>query len=78
MPDPHGIADSKRTRSATVGETQLAEQIREDAGHYELQLESGTLVCFVLDPEMLLRERSQLETTWSKPLGNLNVKCVIA
>jgi hypothetical protein len=77
--EPHGIVlTSKRTRSGTVVEAALAKQIREDASHYELQMESGTLVCFVLDPEMLLRDRAQLEIAWSKPAGNLAVKCIIA
>lgn len=77
--EPHGIVvTAKRTRSGSLTETQLAGQIREDAGHYELQMESGTLVCFILDPEMILRDRPQLEATWSKPVGNLAVKCVIA
>ena len=75
--EPHGIVlTSKRTRSATVGESQLAEQVREDAGHYELQMESGTLVCFILDPKCAAA--SVLEAAWSQPVGNLAVKCVIA
>ena len=32
----------------------------------------------VLDPEMLLRDRAQLEAAWSKSAGNLSVKCIIA
>lgn len=74
----HMIVTSKRTRSASVGEKELAEQVREDAAHYELQMEGGTLVCFIHDPEMILRERPKLEAAWSKPVGNLQVRVVIA
>jgi hypothetical protein len=72
------VVTPKRSRSSTIGEKELTEQIREDASHYELQMDGGTLVCFVYDPEGILRDRSQLETTWSKPEGNLEVRCVIA
>jgi hypothetical protein len=71
------VVTSKRVRTTTT-EKQLADQVQEDSAHYELQLDGGTLVCFIYDPEMTLRERQQLETAWSRPQGELDVRCVIA
>jgi hypothetical protein len=61
-----------------VAERQLGEQIQEDIAHYDLSLDGGTLLCFVYDPELLLREPRKLEAAWSKHPGPLRVRCVIA
>jgi hypothetical protein len=77
--EPHQLVlTSKRTRSSTVGEKELSQHLREDAEHYELQMDGGTLVCFIYDPEGLLRDRAKLEAAWSKAEGDLGVRCVIA
>jgi hypothetical protein len=67
----------KRARP-TTDERALARQIQEDTDYYDAELESGLLMCFIYDPEALLKNARELETTWSKSQGKLDVRCIIA
>jgi hypothetical protein len=62
----------------SVGESQLATQIHEDAAYYARQGPCRTLLVGVYDPELLLLEPRRLETAWSRPEDELKVRCVIA
>lgn len=76
--EPESIALTvKRVWTRGEEEQRIADQLQEDASYYELQQESKTLVCFVYDPEGRLHDPRQWETTWSKPVGELNVRSVI-
>jgi hypothetical protein len=59
-------------------DTQLAEQLREDADHHHRQGNRETLVALVYDPEALLRQPDLLERAWSRPDERPRVHCVIA
>jgi len=59
-------------------EPQLTKQLQEDAAYYARRPECRTLVGLVYDSEQLMREPHRLETAWSGPQGELNVRCVIA
>jgi hypothetical protein len=50
----------------------------EDVASYQAQRACRALVGFVYDPEGLLPEPRQVETAWSKPHDELDVRCVIA
>jgi hypothetical protein len=68
---------TKRVQSG-LDERQLAVQLKEDVAYYQARRDCRTLVAFLHDPEMLLREPARLEAAWSKPHDELDVRCVIA
>src|SRR5262249_55790963 len=57
-------------------ERRLAEELQEDAGYYERRPACRALVALLYDPEGLLPEAGRLETVWSRPAGELEVRCV--
>lgn len=76
--EPHKIAVTVKRVRPTIGEREITLQLQEDVDYYDLELESGTLICFIYDPEGLLREPRQMETMWSKLHDKLELKCVIS
>lgn len=74
---PEGIALVAKRTTATVRKDQLAEQVAEDAAYYARERRCRTLMLFVLDADARLCEPTQLETAWSQPLGELDVRCVV-
>jgi hypothetical protein len=66
----------KRT-SAMVREPQLTEQLAEDGEYHARECRCDTLVMFVADTEARLPEPHRLETAWSQPHDELEVRCII-
>jgi hypothetical protein len=59
-------------------EEKLLGQWREDVAYYQRQRGCNTLVGFVYDPEMRLREPRRLETVWAELGDDFRLRCVIA
>jgi hypothetical protein len=56
----------------------LVRQFEEDVAHYQGRPDCRTLVLFVHDPEGLVADPAALETAWSGPHDDLDVRCVVA
>jgi hypothetical protein len=74
----HRIALLAKHATVETGERHLARQLLEDVAYYERQKSCRTVVGFVYDPELLLRDPRQTETAWSKLHPDLQVRGVIA
>jgi hypothetical protein len=72
------IALALKWVTADLAETSLTTQWEEDVTHYEGRRDCGLLVAFVYDPEGRLRDRAALELAWSRPRGDLELRCVVA
>jgi hypothetical protein len=72
------IALTTKRAPSGLNERQFAVQLAEDVAYYQARRDCRTLVAFLHDPEMLLREPSRLEAAWSKLHDELDVRCVIA
>jgi hypothetical protein len=59
-------------------ELELARQWDEDVTYHEGQRDCGLLVGFVHDPAGRLRDAAALETAWSRPRGDVELRCVVA
>jgi hypothetical protein len=67
----------KRLASGS-GERNLEPQWQEDVKHYEQRHDCRALIAFIYDPEGLLREAATLETAWSRPQGDLDLRAIVA
>jgi hypothetical protein len=63
---------------ADLTEAVLSKQWDEDVSHHEGQRHCGVLVAFVYDPEGRLRDPAALEAAWSRPRGDVELRCVVA
>lgn len=70
-----GIALVVKRADAVTKEPQLAAQREEDAGYYEGRVRA--LMLLVADPEARLADVAQSEMAWSRPHGELEVRCAI-
>jgi len=61
-----------------VAESELTQQWDEDVTYHEGQRHCGTLVGFIYDPEGRLPDPDSLETAWSRPRGDIELRCVVA
>jgi hypothetical protein len=58
-------------------ERALAAQWDEDVTYHEGARDCGLLVGFVYDPEGRLPDPAALETAWSRPRGDVELRCVV-
>ncbi len=72
-----GIALTVKIAGADVRESQLIEQIREDAEYYRCAGKCRVLLEFVFDPEMRMMEPLKLESACSGAEEALQVRCVV-
>jgi hypothetical protein len=59
-------------------EAELTRQWDEDVSYHEAQSHCGVLVGFVYDPEGRLNDPGVLETAWSRPRGDMELRAIIA
>jgi len=81
LPSPAGgrtIALTPKWAAADLGENGLTEQWDEDVRYHEGERDCGFLVGFVYDPEGRLPDPGALETAWSRPRGDIELRCVVA
>jgi hypothetical protein len=67
----------KRLESG-ISERVLEQQWQEDVNHYEQRHDCRALIAFIYDPEGLLREAATLETAWSRPQSDLDLRVIVA
>jgi len=75
---PEAIAVVIKQYRPGLRESQLLDQVREDAEHYRRERTCRNLVVFVYDPEGLLPELPPLTDEASPGEGELDVRCVVA
>jgi hypothetical protein len=81
LPSPVGgrtIALTAKWVAADLAEAALTRQWDEDVKYHEGQRDCGVLVGFVYDPEGRLSDAAALETAWSRPQGDVELRCVVA
>jgi hypothetical protein len=61
-----------------MGERLLETQWQEDVRHYEERYDCRALIACIYDPESLLRDAATLETAWSRPQGDLDLRAIVA
>jgi hypothetical protein len=72
------IALTAKWVTADLNERVLARQWDEDVRYHEGQRDCGVLVGFVYDPEGRLPDPAALETAWSRPQGDVELRGVVA
>jgi hypothetical protein len=72
------VAVTPKWVTAGVTEAELTRQWDEDVKYHEAQRDCGMLVGFVYDPEGRLPEPAALETAWSRPQGDVELRGVVA
>jgi hypothetical protein len=60
-----------------VRESQLIEQLREDAEYYRRERKCRTLLGFIYDPDMRIPEPMRLEIACSGSEEEMQVRCVL-
>jgi len=71
------VIEVKKTRTE-LREKELGDQIIVDIEHYRKHPDCQVLVCFVYDPEHLIRNPKGFETDLSKGAGKVKVRILIA
>jgi hypothetical protein len=72
------LAVTAKWATADLSEKGLTGQWEEDVREHEARRECGLLIGFVYDPEGRMRDPAALETAWSRPRGDLELRCVVA
>lgn len=72
------IALAPKWATADLSEAGLTKQWDEDVTYYEARRDCRLLVGFVYDPEGRLPDAPALETAWSRPRGDVELRCVVA
>ena len=72
------IALTAKWVDADLTEAALARQWDEDVTYHEARRDCGVLVGFLYDPEGRLPDPAALETAWSRPLGDVELRGVVA
>ncbi len=72
------LALTAKWASAGLTEQGLAAQWEEDVRYHETERDCGLLLGFVYDPEGRLCDAAALETAWSRPRGDVELRCVVA
>jgi hypothetical protein len=72
------VALTPKWVTAGLTETDLTAQWDEDVSYHEGQCDCGLLVGFVYDPEGRLPDAAALATAWSRPRGDVELRCVVA
>jgi hypothetical protein len=75
---PERIALTVKCTGPALSESQLMEQLREDAAYWRAQRNCRMLIGFVYDPDALLRETVALEAAWSEREDGFELNCLIA
>jgi hypothetical protein len=73
-----GIAVTAKRTTLEIRESQLAQQLEEDAQYYARQESCRTLVAFVYDPGQLVADPRRREAAWSERQDRPAVRSVIA
>jgi hypothetical protein len=72
------LALTAKWATAGLTEAALTAQWEEDVTFHEGKRDCGLLVGFVYDPEGRLNDPAVLETAWSRPRGDVELRCVVA
>jgi hypothetical protein len=72
------LALTAKWAAPELSEQGLTKQWEEDVAYHEAQRDCGVLVGFVYDPEGRLRDAAGLETAWSRPRGDVELRGVVA
>jgi hypothetical protein len=72
------VALTAKWVTADLTEAVLTRQWDEDVKYHEARRDCGVLVGFVYDPEGRLPDPAALEMAWSRPRGDVELRCVVA
>jgi hypothetical protein len=72
------LALTVKWATADASEATLTAQWEEDVNYHEGQRDCGLLVGLVYDPEGRLGDVAALELAWSRPRGDVELRCVVA
>lgn len=70
------VIEVKKTREG-LKDKEIGNQLLEDIGRYRVHPDCNWLICFVYDPEMLLKNPNGLERDLSGSVNDKNVKLII-
>jgi REase_DpnII-MboI/Uncharacterized protein conserved in bacteria (DUF2321) len=71
------LALTAKWTTTALTEQGLTAQWDEDVRYHEAERTCGLLIGFVYDPEGRLRDPASLETAWSRPQGDVELRCVV-
>src|SRR5439155_17109168 len=77
-PGGRAIALTAKWVAADLNAAGLKRQWDEDVKYYEGRRDCRLLVGLVYDPEGRLAEPAALETAWSRPQGDVELRCIVA